>query len=66
MNKKTLLEYLIDIGWSEDIAADICEAYQKNIASVKKYARSLNDKEHDYVDEIVGNIKDWKKVENKS
>jgi hypothetical protein len=61
MNKKTLLEHLVNYGWDEEIAADICAAYQESMVKVRKYARSLGDKEHDYVDEIVGNIKDWEK-----
>ena len=55
-----LVEYLIRKGWSEDIADDIHTAYYHgDIEGVKKYAQTLNDEEHDYVNEIVTYVISW-------
>ena len=56
-----LYEYLVRHQWTEDIANDICDAYLKGGDTLIQYAKSLNDDEHDYTDEIIQMIKDWKK-----
>jgi hypothetical protein len=56
-----LYEYLVRYGWNKDIANDICDAYLKGDDAIIQYAESLNDDEHDYTDEIIHMIKDWKR-----
>ena len=57
-----LFEYLIHRGWSEDIASDIHDVYcDRNLDGVEDYARKLNDGEHDYIDEVIDDVKSWQK-----
>lgn len=56
------MEYLVRIGWSEDMSEDIASAYLDNdIDGVREYAKTLEDDEHNYEDEIVSNVRDWQK-----
>ena len=57
-----LTEFLQRKGWSEDIANDIHVAYYDgDMNGVIRYAETLEDDEHDYVNEIVDDIRSWQK-----
>jgi len=52
-----LCEYLNRIGWNEDIADEIAEAYLNDgIEGVREYAIDLGP---DYEDEIVRDVEIW-------
>ena len=61
---KDLRDYLVvDLGWAEDVADDIANIYHEhNISGVMDYAMSLNDDEHNYVNEITGDVYSWREI----
>lgn len=54
-----LRDYLVRHGYSEDLADEIHDVYTSNLEDVRCLARTMNDDEHDYEDEIVGDVKAW-------
>ena len=61
VEKISLEHYLTSKGYIKDIADDICKVYEQNgIDGVTAYTKKLNDKEHDYTDEFVGDVREWK------
>ena len=58
-----LQEYLVRHGWSEDLASDIHDAYYDgNMEAVERFAKSLEDVQHDYVEEISRELLKWKRM----
>lgn len=55
-----LYEFLIRKYYQENIAEDICNHYRRHgLSGVADYAQGWNDDEHDYVDEMVNDVKQW-------
>lgn len=53
-------EYLVRHGWAEDVADDIHDAYyHREIDGVVEFAKTMADDQHDYVDEIVADVRNW-------
>lgn len=57
-----LLEYLERCGYSEDIADDIHSEYcgVGGMARVVKYAESMGDEDHCYVQEVIDDVVKWR------
>ena len=61
--KIDLYEFLIDKGYGEHSAAEVCEAYEKGgMKKVVKEVSAWGDPEqHDYRDEVRNDVLEWKK-----
>jgi hypothetical protein len=58
-----LLEYLLRIGWSVDIAVDAGAAYQQGgVEEARRVSKWMDDDEHDYSGEITDDIQHWREA----
>jgi len=58
---KLLTQYLIEKGWSEDIAMPVSDIYENGIRvsrSIKEYMSKNNIEDH--ADELIEDVKKWK------
>lgn len=55
-----LRDYLVRQGWDEHVADDIHDAYyDREIDGVVEFAKTMEDGQHDYVDEVVQEVRNW-------
>ena len=62
--KKSLYDYLLRRGYGEHCAHDLHHAYDEGgiEACVKEAADWGDPKQHDYRDEVRGNVEEWEKI----